>query len=147
MSTIVNRDELVSEYVTINRELYRAWKKVFYDFVDAKGLKPTLIATLQAAQEMQPATGHQIAERMRVTDGAVTRLVDYLVCNGYVDRSTDSHDRRVKNLVLTDQGKKLMTEIKQKRSQLVQKLTSELSVDELRLANEVNRKILQAIEK
>lgn len=137
---------MVSEYVIINKELYKAWKKVFYDSVADRGLTPTLVATLFAVQEMPAATGHKIAERMRITDGAVTQLVDFLVRHGYVARNADSHDRRVTNLILTGQGREMLAEIKLKRRRLVHKLTGKLSVDELRLANEVNKKILQAIE-
>lgn len=143
----MKRDELVSEYITINKELYKAWKKVFHAFAAEEGLTPTLIAALQAVQEMQTATGRHIAERMRITDGAVAQLIDLLVRQGYVTRSTDSHDRRVINLVVTDKGERILANVKQQRRHMVQQLTATLSVEELRLANEVNKKLLQALER
>lgn len=143
----MKRDELVSEYVAINKELYKAWKKVFHSFAAEEGLTPTLIVALQAVQEMQTATGRHIAEKMRITDGAVAQLIDSLVRQGYVTRSTDSHDRRVINLVVTDKGEQILANVKRKRRHMVQQLTATLSVEELRLANEVNKKILQALER
>lgn len=142
----MKRDELISEYVAINKELYKAWKKVFQAFAEDKGLTPTLIVTLRAVQEMQTATGHHLAERMRITDGAVTQLIDLLVRHGYVARSADEHDRRVTNLVVTDKGERILADVKQQRRHMVQRLTATLSVDELLLANEVNKKLLQALE-
>ncbi len=142
----MTRDELVSEYVTINKELYKAWNKVFHAFAADKGLTPTLMAALIAVAEVPTATSHKIATKLRITDGAVTQLIDCLVRDGYVARSSDIQDRRVTNLVLTDDGQGKLADVKQKRRQLVLELTRKLSVDDLRLANEVNKKILQAIE-
>jgi DNA-binding MarR family transcriptional regulator len=46
----------------------------------------------------------QIAERMRVTPGRMTRIVDSLVDKKYVNREIDPADRRNMMLTLTESG-------------------------------------------
>jgi DNA-binding MarR family transcriptional regulator len=45
-----------------------------------------------------------MAERAQITKGSMVELVDYLESRGYMERSPDAHDRRVKIVRLTPRG-------------------------------------------
>jgi DNA-binding MarR family transcriptional regulator len=48
-----------------------------------------------------PATAGHIGDRLDLTSGSVTALIDRLVAAGYVTRKTDERDRRVVHVELT----------------------------------------------
>ena len=61
---------------------------------DAAGLGPTDVYTLNLLASAGPLTAGQLAERTRLTTGAVTRLIDRLERAGHVRRLPDPVDRR-----------------------------------------------------
>jgi DNA-binding MarR family transcriptional regulator len=49
-----------------------------------------------------------LAQRMRVTAGAASKLADRIERTGWIRRDADPDDRRVSRLVLTDDGRSLL---------------------------------------
>ena len=88
-----------SELLATSRELYEAMNR--FDAYTARrlGVHPSdircLIALLDGA-----LTAGQIAERLGLTIGSVTALVNRLVRAGYVVRAENEHDRRCKEISL-----------------------------------------------
>jgi DNA-binding MarR family transcriptional regulator len=74
------------------------------------GLKPPQFFALQALDEPVPMSG--IANLLRCDRSAVTWITDRLEERGYVERRSDERDRRVKLLVLTDEGRRVREEIR-----------------------------------
>ena len=68
---------------------------------------PTLIALRQLDE---PMSQKSIAERLGCDPSYVTSVVDRLEHRGAVERVTDPDDRRVKRVVLTDEGRALRRE-------------------------------------
>lgn len=64
-----------------------------------------VLRELYGLAEAQP---NGLAERLGLTRGAVSKLVERLVAKKLVVRTADCVDRRYQNLRLTDAGKKLM---------------------------------------
>ena len=67
------------------------------------------------------ATGIELAEYLRITKQAVSKIVDYLEESGYVMRKTHPTDKRGKIIVLTERGwlvmkakEKILTDIEQR---------------------------------
>jgi len=54
-------------------------------------------------EEQLPQT--KIAEKTKKDRPNITRIVDVLEKNGYVQRTIDPDDRRIQNVTLTDKGK------------------------------------------
>ena len=50
----------------------------------------------------------EISKRLFVTSPTVTELVKSLSSNGYIERCTDSKDKRVVDIKLTDKGEKIV---------------------------------------
>lgn len=73
--------------------------------------------TIKLVQEEGQARMKDLARFLSITPASVTSLVDGLVQMDLLERSTDSEDRRITRLRLTDAGRKLLddTESRAKR--------------------------------
>ena len=87
-----------------------------------------------------------LAQRLSVTPGAVTQLVDPLVKLGYVERTADLNDRRITNLTLTSAGsvfRETMIAAKQKKAKQVLEVLCDI---ELKTMMELMEKVTSGIE-
>ncbi len=83
----------------------------------------------------EPATVNLIIERMLDKMPNASRIVDKLLLKKFVERKTCTEDRRCVDVMITEKGLKLLSEIEKKESILNKKFTS-LSIKE---AKEINR--------
>jgi MarR family transcriptional regulator, organic hydroperoxide resistance regulator len=74
------------------------------------GLKPPQFFALNELDEPVPMSS--IANVLRCDRSAVTWITDRLEERGYVERQSDPHDRRVKLLALTDEGRRVRDQIR-----------------------------------
>ena len=63
----------------------------------------------------------QIAQEMRYSSGAATRLIDPLVKSGYLQREASSEDRRSISIVLTDAGNALYLSARPRHVEAIQR--------------------------
>ena len=87
----------------------------------------TLIAT-----ERDRATGHGLAETLRVSVATMSGLVDRLVEHGMVLRTDDPHDRRIRRLSVTDAGSAALRSLISTNSPMPPQVLERLSDDDLR---------------
>jgi len=86
---------------TYGLAMRRALAEAGYDDIPANGLY--LIGGL--ALDREGITIGQLVRELRVTKQAAGQLVDTLVLRGYLDRTTDSEDRRKLIVTLTPRGR------------------------------------------
>src|SRR5207249_8768241 len=91
-------------------ELFGVDRPRMLDVQAEYGLKPPQFFALNALDE--PAPMSSIANMLRCDRSAVTWITDRLEERGYVKRQSDPRDRRVKLLVLTDEGRRVRAEIR-----------------------------------
>jgi DNA-binding MarR family transcriptional regulator len=58
------------------------------------------------ARQNGSATMGELSEALGIPLSTTTRIVDRLAAGGYLERSTDPHDRRIVRIGLTDEGEK-----------------------------------------
>lgn len=101
-----DRNQLIGEVI----ETLVTWARV----LDSRELFPIAgeQLTRQQAEVLfllaypaEPVTPSLLAERLRITRGAVTQLVAGLVAAGLVVQSAATHDRRRRVLALTDEAR------------------------------------------
>jgi DNA-binding MarR family transcriptional regulator len=116
----------------------REWAEVFMrrsmrDFVvlskDA-GISMSQLSTLMRLFHRGGCGVSDIGDQLGITNAAASQLIDKLVQQGLVQRSEDSHDRRVKHVALTEKGRELIQESIEVRRRWMEDLTSALSPDE-----------------
>jgi DNA-binding MarR family transcriptional regulator len=86
---------------TYGLAMRRALTEAGYDDIPANGLY--IIGGL--ALDREGITIGQLVRELRVTKQAAGQLVDTLVLRGYLDRTTDSEDRRKLIVTLTPRGR------------------------------------------
>ena len=88
---------------------------ILHTFADFDYSLPQL-ATLLLLDEEGELTIKQLTEILGRSISATSRLLDQLVERGMVSRREDEHDRRSKRIAITEQGRKLITTLEQRRA-------------------------------
>lgn len=88
-----------------------AWLRLMHK----TGLTPAQLVTLHMLEKGDAETVSRLAERLAITRGAVSHLVERLVRMRLVTREETEHDRRRKLLELTPAGRRLLARLRQQR--------------------------------
>jgi len=80
----------------------------FMQKVEAKGVTVAEWAVVRGMLEAGPINPSQLAERLGMTRGTISKLVERLCGKALVERTTSNGDRRYQSVALTAKGKKLM---------------------------------------
>jgi len=80
----------------------------------------------------EPLTMSQLSQKLMVSNGNVTGVVDRLERDGYVRRAASSSDRRVQFIELTDRGVAAFRDMALRHEQWIEGLFGDLSNDEIR---------------
>jgi DNA-binding MarR family transcriptional regulator len=64
----------------------------------------------------------ELARNMGLSPSRISRVIEKLVVDGYLDRNIDKSDRRAITLCLTENGKKIRSEIEKSRQECEAKL-------------------------
>ena len=105
------RAALIGRLFELVREAQRRTDEFDQAVADYLGVSRTEARCLDVLDDAGPMTAGQLAERSRLTTGAVTKVVDRLEGLGYVGRRPDPHDRRRVIVDLTPRTRRLAAEL------------------------------------
>ncbi len=91
----------------LSRVVIEFYEKMFsWEGAIAKnsGLSPQQNHTIEIVGDEGPIRMKPLADKLGVTTGTLTVMIDRLQKSGYVERRTDPEDRRAFNVELTDKG-------------------------------------------
>ncbi len=88
----------------------------------------------------------ELAERLDITPGGVTRIVTSLEEKGIVERKISPEDRRGINVMLTPKGKKIVQEIRQASLDLHAEILQQIEPQYRQPVVEAIGKLIQAID-
>ncbi len=134
MDEIENLTRLLIEFY----ERFSSWEQ---GVVRESGLTLPQMHTLEIIGAAGELRMKELAEKMGVTTGSLTVLVDRLVRAGLVERRPDERDRRSIRVGLTPEGRKHFEEHHQLHLQLSQDISGALSPEEAERFPEMLRKI------
>lgn len=77
------------------------------------------------------SSGQELARALGITLATVTGIVDRLVAQHLVSRYEDPHDRRVRRLVLTGEGHRVIDGVVSAQEAAMRRLLARLNADEL----------------
>ncbi|KOS71693.1 transcriptional regulator [Lysinibacillus contaminans] len=123
MSNSIEFEEL---YMEFQRNVSVEWQKRLDRLVS--GSQATILRSLAVNGPQNAST---LAERLRITPGAVTSLSDKLISSGYAHRSRDVNDRRVVLLEITDQGREILQQFIIENKNVVKQLFSSLPEEDI----------------
>lgn len=86
----------------------------------------------------------EIAEKLRITSGAVSQIVDKVVHEGLVERIADSNDRRSVKITLSAEGRALHERLNQYFEQATGELMAGIPEEKIAVFNEVLTQMINA---
>jgi DNA-binding MarR family transcriptional regulator len=121
--TVTLADRLRPVLLRVGRELRRE--------TDAVGISPGQVALL-AAIKYKPGIGvNELAERERMSPAGMSGHVERLVGAGLVTRTPSENDRRRIGLTLTDEGRRVLRNVRSRRTVWLSRRLGRLSSAEL----------------
>lgn len=82
----------------------------FIRFARERGFSMSHLGALFHLHRLGSCGVTEIGDHLGVTSAAASQMLDRLVEQGLVSRSEDPEDRRVKRIVLTDEGRRILEE-------------------------------------
>ncbi|MET3575919.1 MarR family winged helix-turn-helix transcriptional regulator [Bhargavaea ullalensis] len=125
-----NEDNRFDRFEELFWEVTRGMGKVWARIFDAQlpGSQAYLIHQLEQEGRVRMS---RLAESLRLTGGAVTSASDKLIERGFVRRIRDEEDRRVVYLEITDEGRRVIGELRQQGRKEMKRVFGLLSEEEL----------------
>lgn len=93
-----------------------------------KDLSMPQIASLMQLRRCGMASISEISDYLNLSLAATSQLVERLVTAGYVTRTEDPGDRRLKRVMLTDEGRAMVDQVKQTRIEEVSRRLRQMPV-------------------
>jgi MarR family 2-MHQ and catechol resistance regulon transcriptional repressor len=112
--------------------------------VESSGLTPSEFAVLEVLHHRGPLLIGEIGERVLLTSGSMTYVVDKLEGRGLVRRTPCERDRRAQRAHLTPAGTELIERIFPEHARTIHEAMAELTAEEKRAAASVLRKIARS---
>jgi DNA-binding MarR family transcriptional regulator len=85
----------------------------------------------------------ELAKNMGLSPSRISRVIEKLVVDGYLDRNTDKNDRRAITLCLTENGKKIRSEIDKSRQECEARLLNVLPEPDIEKFREIIGKMIR----
>jgi MarR family 2-MHQ and catechol resistance regulon transcriptional repressor len=109
--------------------------------VQRSGLSPVEFAALEALHHKGPMLLGELQEKVLISSGGMTYVVDQLARKGYAERRPCTSDRRARYAALTPQGEALMESIFPRHAGVVERAVAGLTGEEQEQAIELLRKL------
>jgi len=98
--------------------------------VDRHGLTMKEFAVLEVLLHKGPLPVGEVGERVLLTSGSMTYVLDQLEDRALIARQADPDDRRIQQVALTTDGRALVETVFPEHAEHVQSLMADLSVSE-----------------
>ena len=112
-------------------EMKRKCVQVDQRLMDDLNISQSELLFFSALNDCQGISSPELAKNMDLSLSRISRIVDKLVVNGYLDRNTDATDRRAITLCLTDKGKVIRRKIDAVRNECETRLLNTIPPDEI----------------
>jgi MarR family 2-MHQ and catechol resistance regulon transcriptional repressor len=133
-------------WVVLNRA-HRAISEHARRQIERQGLRPTEFGVLEALYHKGPLALGEVGERVLLTSGSTTAVVDKLEQRGLLARRSSSEDRRVCYAELTDDGRTLVAGIFPDHAEVLRGAMAGLTTQEKQIATALLRRLgLHAVE-
>jgi len=136
------RYDNISALFEVVASLERKWSNEWNQINDL-GFSKTHILLLDLLAKEGPKRPSVIAERLKITTGGVTVLTSKLLNGGYIEKTQSSKDRRVTQIAITPEGKKVLEESKSQVMALIHSMFGMLSNEEIQTLHHIFEKCLE----
>lgn len=112
-------------------EMKKKCVQVDQRLMDDLNISQSELQFFSALNDCQGISSPELAKNMDLSLSRISRIVDKLVVNGYLDRNPDAADRRAITLCLTDKGKAVRRKIDAVRNECETRLLNTIPPDEI----------------
>lgn len=134
--------ETTSGILSMVYEMKRKCAQVDQALMDELHISQSELLFFSSLDNCQGLNSPELAKNMGLSASRVSRVVDKLVVNGYLDRSTDATDRRAITLCLTPKGKVVRGKIDKVRNECEVRLLETMPSEEIERFRELISKIV-----
>jgi DNA-binding MarR family transcriptional regulator len=108
-----------------------AMRRSFFRHVGGGDVRPGLSSLLQVLSSNQSASQTELAASIGIDKATIVSLIDAAESSGWIQRSRDPRDRRRHVLILTDEGKAAVKQLRQQTRSHEKKFRARFSDKEL----------------
>ena len=134
--------ETTSGILSMIYEMKKQCAKVDQLLMDDLNISQSELLFFSALDTCKGLSSPELAKNMGLSASRVSRVVDKLVVNGFLDRNTDASDRRVITLCLTPKGKVIRGKIDKVRNECEARLLESIASEEVEQFREIISKIV-----
>lgn len=139
------REDLLTQVFESFHTFKRALQDQLPALVGKLPISGAQLELLSTVRQMQPTSHKQLAERLHLSAGAVSQLVDGLFELGLVNREVSPHDRRLQLLRLSKKGDQALVEVNKNHHLVMHRLTEDLTTEELEFMLRIQKKIIRQL--
>jgi DNA-binding MarR family transcriptional regulator len=133
-----------SDILGLVYEMKKKCAEIDQALMDSLNLSQSELLFFSSLDQCTGISSPELAKNMGLSPSRVSRVIEKLVVNGYLDRNTDVADRRAITLCLTDTGKKIRAEIEKGRKECETRLLQVLPESDIEKFKEIiGRMILE----
>jgi DNA-binding MarR family transcriptional regulator len=127
----MDRAELTKEIIELQRQINRDIRQHTLEAWMGLNITAPQLKTMFFIADHGSTNFTKLASALGVTPPNVTGIVDRLVEHGLVSRQENPEDRRMLMLHLTEKGKSIIADLRERRVSRMSKVLSSLSLEEL----------------
>lgn len=137
----------VEEFGELLSSMIRSFVGFERSEIFCRGVTMSQCSTIMAIGKMGAMTMNALSEWMSLATSTMTRIVDNLVRDGYIERTQDPQDRRVVRVSLTAKGEQLFQFIKFIYHEYHRRIVDAIPSGELRKVVDSMKVLLEGIRK
>ena len=137
--------ETTSGIMSLVYEIKNKCAQVDQRLMDDLNISQSELQFFSALDNCQEMSSPELSKNMGLSRSRISRVVDKLVVNGYLDRNTDATDRRAITLCLTAKGKVVRSKIDEVRNECEARLLGTIPSDEIERFRETISKIVKRL--
>jgi DNA-binding MarR family transcriptional regulator len=134
--------EYSSGIMSIVYEMKKKCSQMDQQLMDELSISQSELLFFSSLNNCQGISSPELAKSMGLSASRVSRVVEKLVVNGYLDRNTDTSDRRAITLCLTDKGKIVRNKIDKVKNECEARLLETIPSEEVEKFREIISKII-----
>ncbi|WP_369370682.1 MarR family winged helix-turn-helix transcriptional regulator [Promicromonospora sp. Populi] len=143
--TTAGTDAPAVALISALQSLSRAQREAAARVAHVLGWPRSGIAVVHLLTKCGPVSLTDIASHLRVDISVASRQVSTLVDGGYVVRTVDAEDRRVRTVELSDAGRALAAEVREQYADLIDRAFAAWSPEELAAATQLLDRLVDTI--
>ena len=134
--------EYSSGIMSIVYEMKKKCSQMDQQLMDELSISQSELLFFSSLNNCQGISSPELAKSMGLSASRVSRVVEKLVVNGYLDRNTDTSDRLAITLCLTDKGKIVRNKIDKVKNDCEARLLETIPTEEVEKFRDIISRII-----